>query len=86
MFLQEYLGFLLALNEAIQGKALNVECSESPVINGVIAMLNEFDEWITQIPPTEQPQRFGNKSFRIWHERLKEVSAHSLRTASFTIQ
>ncbi|KOX68543.1 Serine/threonine-protein phosphatase 2A activator [Melipona quadrifasciata] len=35
-------------------------------------MLNEFDEWITQIPPTEQPQRFGNKSFRVWHEKLQQ--------------
>ena len=75
----EYLGFVLALNEAIQGKPLNVECSQSPVINDVIGMLNEFDEWITQIPPTEQPQRFGNKSFRIWHERLKENGLEELQ-------
>ncbi|XP_026295668.1 serine/threonine-protein phosphatase 2A activator isoform X3 [Apis mellifera] len=68
----EYLGFILALNESVQGKALDVECSQSPAIGNVIKMLNEFDEWITQIPPTEQPQRFGNKSFRIWHERLQQ--------------
>ncbi|XP_006608408.1 serine/threonine-protein phosphatase 2A activator-like [Apis dorsata] len=68
----EYLGFILALNESVQGKALDVECSQSPAIGNVIKMLNEFDDWITQIPPTEQPQRFGNKSFRIWHERLQQ--------------
>lgn len=68
----EYLGFILALNESVQGKALDVECPQSPAIGNVIKMLNEFDEWITQIPPTEQPQRFGNKSFRIWHERLQQ--------------
>lgn len=67
------MGFILALNESVQGKALDVECSQSPAIGNVIKMLNEFDEWITQIPPTEQPQRFGNKSFRIWHERLQQV-------------
>ncbi|XP_003698574.1 serine/threonine-protein phosphatase 2A activator [Apis florea] len=68
----EYLGFILALNESVQGKTLDVECSQSPAIGNVVKMLNEFDEWITQIPPTEQPQRFGNKSFRIWHERLQQ--------------
>ena len=75
----EYLGFILALNEAIQGKPLNVECPQSPVVNNVIEMLNELDEWITQIPPTEQPQRFGNKSFRVWHERLKEEGLEELQ-------
>lgn len=68
------MGFILALNESVQGKALDVECPQSPAIGNVIKMLNEFDEWITQIPPTEQPQRFGNKSFRIWHERLQQVN------------
>ncbi|XP_031848444.1 serine/threonine-protein phosphatase 2A activator [Nomia melanderi] len=75
----EYLGFVLALNESVQGKALNIECAQSPVIGNVIAMLNEFDEWITQIPPTNQPQRFGNKSFRIWYERLQEHGMDELQ-------
>jgi len=67
------LGFILALNEAVQGKALDAECPQSPLVDNVVQMLNKFDEWITEIPPTEQPQRFGNKSFRIWHERLEQV-------------
>ncbi|XP_017886095.1 serine/threonine-protein phosphatase 2A activator-like [Ceratina calcarata] len=75
----EYLGFILALNEAVQGKALNVECPPSPIIENVVQMLNEFDEWISQIPPTEQPQRFGNKSFKIWHERLQQNGMQELQ-------
>lgn len=75
----EYLGFILALNESVQGKALNAECPHSPIIDNIIQMLNEFDEWITQIPPTEQPQRFGNKSFRIWHERLQQNGVEELQ-------
>lgn len=66
----------MALNESVQGKTLNVECTQSPIIANVVQMLNEFDEWITQIPPTEQPQRFGNKSFRVWHEKLQQVNIH----------
>ncbi|XP_014479321.1 PREDICTED: serine/threonine-protein phosphatase 2A activator-like [Dinoponera quadriceps] len=75
----EYLGFILALNEAVQGKALEAECSESPLVNAVIQMLNKFDEWVTEIPPTEQPQRFGNKSFRTWHKRLQQDGAEELK-------
>lgn len=70
------MGFILALNESVQGKALNVEYTQSPTIASIVQMLNEFDEWITQIPPTEQPQRFGNKSFREWHERLQQVNIY----------
>lgn len=68
------MGFILTLNEAVQGKALDAECPQSLLVNNVVQMLNKFDEWITEIPPTEQPQRFGNKSFRTWHEKLQQVS------------
>lgn len=68
------MGFILALNNSVQGKALTVECTQSPIIANIVQMLNEFDNWITEIPPTEQPQRFGNKSFRIWHEKLQQVN------------
>lgn len=71
--MQEYLGFILILSEAVEGISLDAECSESPLVNTVVQMLNNFDEWVTEIPPTEQPQRFGNKSFRTWHERLQQV-------------
>lgn len=76
----EYLGFILALNESVQGKALDADCLQSPIIGNVVGMLDEFDEWITQIPPTEQPQRFGNKSFRLWHERLQQDGIAKLQT------
>ncbi|XP_036143307.1 serine/threonine-protein phosphatase 2A activator-like [Monomorium pharaonis] len=75
----EYLGFILALNDAVQGHALDAECPQSPAIGSVVQMLNKFDAWITEIPPTEQPQRFGNKSFRTWHERLQQNAAEELK-------
>jgi len=61
------------LNGAVQGKALDVECLQSPILNKVVQMLDKLDQWVTEIPPTEQPQRFGNISFRVWHERLQQV-------------
>lgn len=36
-------------------------------------MLNKFDDWITEIPPVSQPQRFGNQAFRTWHSKIQEV-------------
>ncbi|XP_011314342.1 serine/threonine-protein phosphatase 2A activator, partial [Fopius arisanus] len=75
----EYLGFILALNEAVQGKAANSKYPASQTLLNTVAMLNIFDQWLTEIPPTDQPQRFGNKSFRDWHGRLLERSEDELK-------
>lgn len=36
-------------------------------------MLETMDTWIGEIPPIDQPQRFGNKAFRTWCGKLEEV-------------
>jgi len=36
-------------------------------------MLETMDTWIDEIPPIDQPQRFGNKAFRTWCGKLEEV-------------
>lgn len=43
-------------------------------VEKVVKLLDCLDRWIDEILPTEQPQRFGNKSFRVWFQRLKDVS------------
>ena len=32
-----------------------------------------MESWIDEIPPTDQPQRFGNKAYRTWFEKLEQV-------------
>ena len=77
-FFQEYLGFIFAIGDSIKGKKirdLNVEeLDKQSVVVGIINVLGELDKWVSEIPPVEQQQRFGNKAFREWHKRLEEVS------------
>lgn len=73
---QEYLGFIMALNEAVKGKSLSVECPESDVTKGIVSLLDKLDVWIEETPPIEQPQRFGNQAFRTWYKKVKEVLSH----------
>jgi serine/threonine-protein phosphatase 2A activator len=40
-------------------------------------MLDTLDAWLAEFPPLDNPQRFGNKAFRLWHGKLVE-SAESL--------
>lgn len=73
--LQEYLGFVLALNEAVKGKnnsLAGVELSE--VVVKLIKLLGRLDEMINETPPIKQPQRFGNKAFRAWLDKVQGVS------------
>lgn len=68
----------MALNEAVKGKSLSVECLESDVTKGMVSLLDKLDVWIEETPPIEQPQRFGNQAFRTWYKKVKEVLFHCL--------
>lgn len=73
LFLQEYLGFIIAMNSEARGKSIGVDCHVSDITKGVLALLNKLDVLITEIPPIQQPQRFGNKAFKTWYTKVKEV-------------
>jgi serine/threonine-protein phosphatase 2A activator len=40
----------------------------------VLNVLDKLINWIDEVPPIEQPQRFGNKAFKTWLNKVKEVS------------
>lgn len=44
-------------------------------------MLDSFMEWADEIPPIEQPMRFGNKAFRTWYTKLVDNAASSIQAA-----
>ena len=71
---QEYLGFIQLVGEAISGKKIrDVKISKSDNVNKLLNILDQLSKWIEEIQPLEQQQRFGNKAFRDWHDRLKKV-------------
>uniref|UniRef100_A0A069DRY4 Serine/threonine-protein phosphatase 2A activator n=1 Tax=Panstrongylus megistus TaxID=65343 RepID=A0A069DRY4_9HEMI len=68
----EYFGFINAMNEVAKGKTCRGQYPKSPAVEAILALLTTFKGWVSEIPPIEQPQRFGNKAFRTWYERLKK--------------
>jgi len=38
------------------------------------ALMQHLISWIDEIPPINQPMRFGNKAFRIWHTSSKRYA------------
>ena len=70
------MGFIFAVGDTIKGKKIRdikVDKHDESVVVGLINLFEELDKWISEIPLVEQQQRFGNKAFREWHDRLKQV-------------
>ena len=70
----EFMGFVNILNEAVKGKKLRDDVPASPVVDKLIKMIEKLSNWVDEVQPIEQPQRFGNKAFRTWWERIRDVS------------
>ena len=69
--------FFQSLNDSVKDTKVSVGASKprSPTIVAILAILDEMDAWITDIPPdTSSVSRFGNIAFRSWIERLNQVS------------
>lgn len=39
----------------------------------LLQMFDKFNEMIDSSPPMDQPQRFGNKSYRAWWRKMNHV-------------
>lgn len=61
------------MNIAVRGKSLFHECPISPVSKGILNIIEALNKMVEETPPIDQPQRFGNKAFRNWYEKLKTV-------------
>lgn len=55
-------------------------------IENLVAMLDKMSNWIDEIPPIDQPQRFGNKAFRDYFKRVKEVLITTCTSSYFWFQ
>lgn len=76
----DYLGFVTSLSLAVKAKPLDSSCTVSSTIEKLLTLLETLSRYIDEIPPVDQPQRFGNKAFRTWHNRLKEESVNLTKT------
>ncbi|XP_022737993.1 serine/threonine-protein phosphatase 2A activator-like [Durio zibethinus] len=74
---KNFLGFIVALSESIRAHKISDPSHESPTISVIVSIIETLSLWIDQIPPVQQSSRYGNISYRTWHERLTE-NAESL--------
>ena len=51
----------------------------------VLNILDKLINWIDEVPPIEQPQRFGNKAFKTWLDKVKEASLIEINFSFFIL-
>lgn len=68
------MGFVNILNEAVKGKKLSDGVPVSSVVEKLVELIEKLSRWVDETPPIDQPQRFGNKAFRTWWEKIRDVS------------
>lgn len=42
----------------------------SPVAETLVSILQKLVDYVDEIPPAPQSARYGNVSYRVWHERM----------------
>lgn len=72
--------FVKHLNESVRGLRVSGDYLISPNVEKTVALLNEINSWIDEIPPIQQPMRFGNKAFRTFYDRVVERSREIHKT------
>ena len=64
------------VNKLLGGTTLPVSTQNvtlQPSLQQVIVLLSTCNKLIEECPPLKTAQRFGNKAFATWHEKLTEV-------------
>ncbi|CAH1764198.1 8131_t:CDS:2 [Entrophospora sp. SA101] len=64
--------FIKLLNENVANHKNSDPCHVSEITQKIVNTLDTMMIWIDENPPLPTPQRFGNKAFRTWINRLEQ--------------
>lgn len=76
---QEYLGFIIAIGEAIKGRKMTEDVEMSTCCRRLINMLSILRQNIDLHPPQEIHTRYGNPAYRDWSALLENTVDQLLR-------
>ncbi|GAB1599225.1 serine/threonine-protein phosphatase 2A activator-like [Argonauta hians] len=72
MAYNDLLGFIIAMNNSVKSMKISDSYPISENVNSILKLLDTLGQWMSDIPPIDQPQRFGNKAFQTVYLKLKE--------------
>lgn len=84
---ERLLTFVMVLNQSVRGKKVSDIKAVSPHVQSILDLLNVVGDWIADFPPLDNPQRFGNKAFRLWLQKVDQVkSIHTETDGRLTVK
>lgn len=69
---RDFVGFVLALNEAVKGKQLSDRCEVSEAVQKLLGVLDTLWRWVEETPAAAHTLRYGNPAYRTWFARMVE--------------
>jgi serine/threonine-protein phosphatase 2A activator len=72
---QIVMDFICALQKSVEGKT-SQDClisTENKCLTNFSKVLNQLQDLIKETPPLENPQRFGNKAFKLWYDKVEAI-------------
>ncbi|KAI3467906.1 hypothetical protein Pfo_024569 [Paulownia fortunei] len=67
---RNFLGFVVSLSESTKSRKLSDPCHVSLNVETLVSILQTLIDCVDEIPPAPQSARYGNLSYRAWHERM----------------
>ncbi|KAI8341741.1 hypothetical protein BC941DRAFT_335073, partial [Chlamydoabsidia padenii] len=72
MAFERLITFVILLNQSVRGKKVSDIQTVSPQVQSILDLLNLIGGWLDDFPPLDNPQRFGNKAFRLWLQKVDQ--------------
>ncbi|SAM09616.1 hypothetical protein [Absidia glauca] len=69
---ERLLTFVMVLNQSVRGTKVSDIKAVSPHVQSILDLLNVVSDWLADFPPLDNPQRFGNKAFRLWLQKVDQ--------------
>ncbi|KAL7110984.1 hypothetical protein ACP275_05G060200 [Erythranthe tilingii] len=67
---RNFLGFVVSCSESMKSRKISYPCHMSPAAETLLSILQKLVDYVDEIPPAPQSARYGNVSYRVWHERM----------------
>jgi hypothetical protein len=76
---KEILQFIFILQKSVQGTQMSSTDLPDTLLP-LYELIQKYDAYVDDIPPIEQPMRFGNKAFKTWLDKVKENYNEDIKT------
>lgn len=90
---QKLMEYICELQRSVTSKKISATKKNSK-FDHIVEMVENFEKLVEEVPPIQQPMRFGNKAFKTLHEKyqqsvddhLKKILPENLQNASSEIK